>query len=197
MDGQAQTTQVGSTRKHLSSSIVHSALAPVLSGFPLLHFVSISIFHFSYFYFQKENFHFLSGHPAGPRETSLFPTKISSFKARFRVREEERKKKEERRKKKERRTRRQKQVPFHNRTHRTVSRACQPLTPTEGASTVSELRGRIIGVLSDRISSMERGRPECNLTEHTASPSTAVQEYAIKNALPSLRHRTCGRGLRS
>ena len=84
--------------------------------------------------------------PSSTPKTSLFLTQIL-IKARFRVREEEerrrknderrKKKEEERRKKKktkkeERRTRRQKQVPFHNRTHRTFffSRAWKPLTPT-------------------------------------------------------------------
>ena len=64
---------------------------------------------------------FLPGVPLGPPpglpKNIAFYFENLGFKARIWVREEKRKK--ERKKEEERRTRRQKQVPFHNRTHRT------------------------------------------------------------------------------
>ena len=84
--------------------------------FPFIFFIFsiFSLFHFSiFFHFFIFSFFSFSPPLRSPHpKTSLFPAKNLNFKARFWVGEEERKKKEERR------TRRQKQVPFHNRTHR-------------------------------------------------------------------------------
>ena len=69
--------------------------------------------------------------------------------------EKKRKEKKRRKKKEERRTRRQKQVAFHNRTHKTFSYLCawKPLTPMEGCRqqentnfTATQVQERMIGM---------------------------------------------------
>ena len=88
----------------------------------IFHFFAFSFFRFFRFFFSKKKLVYLIFHFSPPRRSTrgspkhrFFPTKNPDFEARFWVREVGRKE----RKKDERRGRRQKQVTFHNRTHKT------------------------------------------------------------------------------